>query len=92
MNRILDNSARTVTAARLQTRMVDLVVLVVGIIFTFLGVWGLVRYEDALLVALFGLLGAVFVVFGLRGLSRKAQYPRIESPATTAEHSDVVVR
>jgi multisubunit Na+/H+ antiporter MnhB subunit len=75
LNRVVDNNALTLAAARYQTRSAGLVILIVGVVFLgFAGVlsmspgWGF----NALLIGCFG---ATFLVLGVTRLNKKSQYP-----------------
>jgi hypothetical protein len=82
MNQIADNNARVLSVTRLQARAGDLMRIVLGAVLILLAIWGQARYDDLLIVALFGLPGVIFVIFAFRGLSRRAQYPRVEDRYT----------
>jgi hypothetical protein len=78
LNRILDNNARTLSAARYQTRSQGLLSLAFGIIFLiFAGAWAL-QEGNVLLSSFFACGGVLLVITGIVRLNRKSEYPRPE--------------
>lgn len=78
MNRIIDNNARVLSAARAQTRQVSIFCLVLGGIFFCLAWWSNREYDSLMMTSMFAFPGVVFFVHGLMRMSRRSQYPSIE--------------
>jgi len=79
LNQMIDNNSKTMSAARFQTASSGKVSLIFGGALLFFAAWWYVRYQDLLMPAFFGVFGVIIVINGIQRLSRRAQYPSIES-------------
>jgi hypothetical protein len=78
LNRMVDNNAKTLAAARYQTKSSGFMTLIVGVAFlVFAGLWA--KEEGyGMLAAFFGCLGFLIIVTGILRLVRKSEYPAPE--------------
>jgi hypothetical protein len=78
LNRIVDNNARTLSAARYQTRSHGLLSVAFGIIFLiFAAAWAF-QEGSALLSSFFACGGVLLLITGIVRLNRKSEYPQPE--------------
>jgi len=84
MNQIVDSNARVLSVARSQARFGASLLILIGVVMLVLALWSQILSGDVLVIVLFGLLGIFVIIEGLRRLSPRAQYPRIDNPSEPA--------
>ncbi len=85
MNQIIDSNAKVLSVARSQARFGASLLILIGVAMLILALWSQVLRGDVLVIILFGLLGIFVVIEGMRRLSPRAQYPRIDTPREPAK-------
>jgi len=79
LHQIIESNSQTMSAARFQTRSAGVFVLLMGAAFLILSVCLYVASQNVSALLIGGSFGVLFFVFGLLRLSRKAQFPGVDT-------------
>lgn len=75
LNRVIDNNALTLAAARYQTKSVGVVATIMGIVVLGFAVIVSTSPGWGLMASVFGCLGVMLLALGVTRLNKKSQYP-----------------
>ncbi len=82
INKIIDTNSQYAAAARYQTKTSGVFILLFGAAFLFFAVLCYVTGEDMVMAAFFGVAGGALILHGFQRLSRKSEYPSVDSEGT----------